>query len=254
MLGTIDWMNRLKLYCHLDQGWLNVSLTPPVRQRLTFLWHRCFPEVLVYLHRHWRGLVNSDWWSHELPAHVSTYSGTGGKHPCMWTCWPDTAVTARHGRHVLRGRHLEVGDDGGWVGVEAERSARVSDGLHHLHVDRFALARQNEVVYSVGCRASPYASSRGPLLRRTCPVTPRRAAAPAGRLPRPPSPSASPGGDFDGVDVRVVVVLHEGPRVGVLQHKNSYKALHYEKLLVMYAQSNIIAYRVYINHDRHQWQ
>ena len=40
----------------------------------------------------------------------------------------------KHGRHSLHRRHLEVGDDRGWVGVEAERRARVGDGLQHLGV------------------------------------------------------------------------------------------------------------------------
>ena len=54
-------------------------------------------------------------------------------------------LLAKHGRHSLHGHHLEVRDDGGWVGVEAERRARVSDGLQHLHVDRLTLARQQGV-------------------------------------------------------------------------------------------------------------
>ena len=33
----------------------------------------------------------------------------------------------------------------GWVGVEAERRARVSDGLQYLRVDSLALARQHEM-------------------------------------------------------------------------------------------------------------
>ena len=33
----------------------------------------------------------------------------------------------------------------GWVGVEAERRARISDGLQHLRVDRLSLARQHEM-------------------------------------------------------------------------------------------------------------
>ena len=57
----------------------------------------------------------------------------------LWHEWKKTPLyvdlLAKHGRHSLYGRHLEVGDSGGWVGVEAERHARLSDGLQHLRVE-----------------------------------------------------------------------------------------------------------------------
>ena len=51
----------------------------------------------------------------------------------------------KHGRHNMHRRHLEVGDDSGWVGVEAERRAHVGDGLQHRRVDGLGLARQQGV-------------------------------------------------------------------------------------------------------------
>ena len=280
MLGTTDWMNRLKLYCHLDQGWLNVSLTPPVRQRLTFsktrpsrpAWQPSRSRWWRWLGRRWsRAPCTRQWRTPTSPCRHSR-SCPAERRRGTWctSCWPEyewsrvgqtrvaptksyrpwttcSPVTALANSHPSwtrwRGRGRSACCRAWGTGRRRQSSftGRRRWG-HCASTIPYILRRMLRLTVCIFTR--PFAASDA---FSNAPASSR-----AGwTSPNPPSPSASPDGDFDGVDVRVVVVRHEGPRVGVLQHKNSYKALHYEKLLVMYVQSNIIAIMTDISDNKH---